>query len=116
VARDPLRLDGRMIDFDRGEEYPSREIVERLLAWTRRPARRARLEPPLPERNGAQRQRAMIEAGASMRGGLRAAGARDARDLRRGGSSMSTGEDAGAQRDELRAAWEEQLRLLTAPT
>jgi carboxylate-amine ligase len=62
-------LDGRMIDFVRGEEYPSTEIVERLLAWTA-PARAAfglEVEPALGEPNGAQRQRAMIEAGASIR-------------------------------------------------
>jgi carboxylate-amine ligase len=62
-------LDGRMIDFARGEEYPSAEIVERLLAWTA-PARAAfglEVEPALGEPNGAQRQRAMIEAGASIR-------------------------------------------------
>jgi glutamate---cysteine ligase / carboxylate-amine ligase len=62
-------LDGRMIDFARGEEYPSTEIVERLLAWSA-PARAAfglELEQTPGEPNGAQRQRAMIEAGASMR-------------------------------------------------
>jgi carboxylate-amine ligase len=62
-------LDGRMIDFDRGEEYASAEIVERLLAWSA-PARESfGLEPaPAPfELNGAQRQRAMVAAGASMR-------------------------------------------------
>jgi carboxylate-amine ligase len=61
-------LDGRMIDFETGEEYPSVEIVERLLAWSA-PARSSyglALEPPSGEPNGAQRQRAMIEAGASM--------------------------------------------------
>jgi len=62
-------LDGSMIDFERGVEYPSSEIVERLLEWTA-PARAAlaiELEHPLGVPNGAQRQRAMIEAGASMR-------------------------------------------------
>ena len=62
-------LDGKMIDFARGEEYPSSEIIERLLAWSA-PARAAfglELETSLGEPNGAQRQRAMIEAGASMR-------------------------------------------------
>ena len=62
-------LDGRMIDFDRGEEYESAEIVERLLAWSA-PARESfGIEPaPAPfELNGAQRQRAMVAAGASMR-------------------------------------------------
>jgi carboxylate-amine ligase len=62
-------LDGSMIDFDRGEEYPSSEIVERLLAWSA-PARAAfgiDVEPALGVPNGAQRQRAMIESGAMMR-------------------------------------------------
>jgi carboxylate-amine ligase len=62
-------LDGRMIDFDRGEEYPSAEIVERLLAWSA-PARESFGIDPAPapfELNGAQRQRAMVAAGASMR-------------------------------------------------
>ncbi len=62
-------LDGRMIDFVRGEEYPSVEIVERLLEWSA-PARDAfklELEPFPAAPNGAQRQRAMIEAGATMR-------------------------------------------------
>jgi glutamate---cysteine ligase / carboxylate-amine ligase len=62
-------LDGRMIDFDVAAEYPSSEIVERLGAWTA-PAReqlRIELDGALATPNGAQRQRAMIEAGASMR-------------------------------------------------
>jgi carboxylate-amine ligase len=62
-------LDGRMIDFARGEEYPSAEIVERLLAWSA-PARESfGIEPASApfELNGAQRQRAMVAAGASMR-------------------------------------------------
>jgi glutamate---cysteine ligase / carboxylate-amine ligase len=59
-------LDGRMIDFATAEEYPSRSAIDRLLGWTA-PARAAigGVEPVFPERNGAQRQRAMIEAGAS---------------------------------------------------
>jgi carboxylate-amine ligase len=71
-------LDGRMIacsaeaDLAFGEEYPSAQISERLLAWTA-PARaelevnrRGAGELLLPERNGSQRQRAMIECGASI--------------------------------------------------
>jgi glutamate---cysteine ligase / carboxylate-amine ligase len=59
-------LDGRMIDFSTGEEYPARGAIDRLLEWTE-PARAeiGGAEPAFPERNGAQRQRAMIEAGAS---------------------------------------------------
>ena len=62
-------LDGRMIDFATGEEYPSVEIVERLLASSApaRAAHRLELEPACGEPNGAQRQRAMIDAGVSMR-------------------------------------------------
>ncbi len=61
-------LDGRMIDFETGEEYPSAEIAERLFAWSApgRASYRLELEPPSGEPNGAQRQRAMIEAGASL--------------------------------------------------
>jgi carboxylate-amine ligase len=60
-------LDGRMIDLDRGEEFPAAAAVDRLLAWTA-PARAAMggVEPALPEQNGAQRQRAALAAGASM--------------------------------------------------
>ena len=61
-------LDGRMIDFTRGAEYPSGEILERLLEWTA-PARAMlgiELEATPGAQNGAQRQRAMIEAGATM--------------------------------------------------
>jgi glutamate---cysteine ligase / carboxylate-amine ligase len=62
-------LDGAMIDFDAAAEYPSSEIVERLAAWTA-PARELlgiELGGALAAPNGAQRQRAMIESGASMR-------------------------------------------------
>ncbi len=58
-------LDGEVIDLDRGEEYPARAIVERLLAWTAPVRAELGVEPTFPERNGAQRQRRMIEAGAS---------------------------------------------------
>jgi carboxylate-amine ligase len=59
-------LDGRMIDLERDEEYPSAQIAERLLAWTAPLRAELDLDPALPERNGSQRQRAMIEAGASI--------------------------------------------------
>jgi carboxylate-amine ligase len=59
-------LDGRMIDLARGDEYPSAQIAERLLAWTAPVRSELDLEPQIAERNSAQRQRAMIEAGAGM--------------------------------------------------
>ncbi len=59
-------MDGEMIDLDRGELFPAAAIPERLLAWTA-PARSALgLDPSLPERNGAQRQRDALASGASM--------------------------------------------------
>ncbi len=58
-------LDGRMVDIERAEEYPSAAIVERLGAWTEPIRAELGVELVFPERNGAQRQRRMIEAGAS---------------------------------------------------
>jgi len=53
-------LDGRLLDLDaeRIEEYPANEALDRLKAWTGS-------DVSLPELNGAQRQRRMIEVGAS---------------------------------------------------
>ncbi len=58
-------LDGKMVDLERAEEYPATEIVERLATWTEPVRAELAIELAFPERNGAQRQRAMIEAGAS---------------------------------------------------
>jgi carboxylate-amine ligase len=58
-------LDGRLIDLERAEEYPAREAIERLLAWTAPVRAELAIEPAFPERNGAQRQRQMIDAGAT---------------------------------------------------
>ncbi len=58
-------LDGRLIDLDRAEEYPARAAIERLAGWTAPVRGELGIELCFPERNGAQRQRAMIEAGAS---------------------------------------------------
>jgi glutamate---cysteine ligase / carboxylate-amine ligase len=58
-------LDGRLIDLARGEEYPAREAIERLLAWTGPMRAELAIDPAFPERNGAQRQRQLIEAGAA---------------------------------------------------
>jgi carboxylate-amine ligase len=58
-------LDGRLIDLERGEEYPARAAIERLCAWTAPVRSELGIEPVFPERNGAQRQRRMIEAGAT---------------------------------------------------
>ena len=59
-------LDGRMIDFGRGEEVPTRAAVERLVEWTAPARDELGLEVALPERNGAQRARAALAEGASI--------------------------------------------------
>jgi glutamate---cysteine ligase / carboxylate-amine ligase len=53
-------LDGRLLDLEgpRVEEFPAAEALDRLRAWSG-------VDAVLPELNGAQRQRRMIEAGAS---------------------------------------------------
>jgi glutamate---cysteine ligase / carboxylate-amine ligase len=58
-------LDGKLLDLARGEEYPAREAIERLAAWSAPIRSELGIELAFPERNGAQRQRQMIEAGAS---------------------------------------------------
>jgi glutamate---cysteine ligase / carboxylate-amine ligase len=58
-------LDGRLIDLERGEEYPAREVIDRLAGWTSPVRTQLGIDPAFPERNGAQRQRRMIEAGAT---------------------------------------------------
>jgi glutamate---cysteine ligase / carboxylate-amine ligase len=59
-------LDGRFIDLDRAVEIPARAAIESLLAWTAPARAEHAIEPALPERNGAQRQRAAFEGGADL--------------------------------------------------
>ncbi|HYX78734.1 MAG TPA: glutamate--cysteine ligase, partial [Solirubrobacterales bacterium] len=59
-------MDGKMIDFERGEEVPTRAEIERILEWTA-PAREALgLDASIQEPNGAQRARRELEAGTSI--------------------------------------------------
>jgi carboxylate-amine ligase len=59
-------LDGRMIDLERGEQFPSAALPDRLLAWTAPARGLLGIDPALPGRNGAQRQRDAFAAGASI--------------------------------------------------
>jgi carboxylate-amine ligase len=59
-------LDGKMIDFEAQTEYPTAEALDRLLAWTEPVRGEHGLEVVLPDRNGAQRQRALIAEGVPM--------------------------------------------------
>jgi carboxylate-amine ligase len=58
-------LDGRLIDLAGAREYPAREAIERLAAWTAPVRAELGIEPSFPEQNGAQRQRRMLQAGVS---------------------------------------------------
>ncbi len=58
-------LDGRLIDLPSAQEHPAREAIERLAEWTEPMRTELGIELAFPERNGAQRQRRLIEAGAT---------------------------------------------------
>jgi carboxylate-amine ligase len=59
-------LDGRLIDLERAEERPAAAEVERLLEWTAPACAELGLEVALAKRNGAQRQRRLLDSGTSM--------------------------------------------------
>jgi glutamate---cysteine ligase / carboxylate-amine ligase len=59
-------LDGPLIDLERAVEFPGASALERLLAWTAPMRAELGLDVALPELNGAQRQRRMIDAGAGI--------------------------------------------------
>jgi glutamate---cysteine ligase / carboxylate-amine ligase len=59
-------LDGKLIDLARAEEQPAAEAVERLLAWTAPTRTELGIDVALPDLNGAQRQRRLLESGASI--------------------------------------------------
>jgi carboxylate-amine ligase len=56
-------MDGELIDLDTARILPARAAVERLLEWTAPVRAEIGVSPQLPERNGAQRQRAALAAG-----------------------------------------------------
>jgi glutamate---cysteine ligase / carboxylate-amine ligase len=59
-------MSGRMIDFRRGEEVEARAALEALLAWAEPARSQLGIEARLPERNGAQRAREAVAAGAAI--------------------------------------------------
>jgi carboxylate-amine ligase len=59
-------MDGKLIDFTRGEEQSAQEAVADLLTWTAPMRAELGIDPQLPALNGAQRQRRAIAAGAPM--------------------------------------------------
>ena len=60
-------LDGNLLDLERLEPYAAAGAVERLLEWTAPVRRELGIDVMLPQLNGSQRQRRMIESGMEMR-------------------------------------------------
>jgi carboxylate-amine ligase len=59
-------LDGKLIDLDRAEERPAAAEVERLLEWTAPACAELGIDVVLPDLNGSQRQRRLLDAGTSI--------------------------------------------------
>ncbi len=59
-------MDGRLIDFRRGEEVEARAVLDGLLGWTEPARAQLGIEVRLPERNGAQRAREAFDAGVAI--------------------------------------------------
>jgi glutamate---cysteine ligase / carboxylate-amine ligase len=57
---------GRMIDFRRGVEVETRQMLESVLDWSEPARSRLGIEVQLPDRNGAQRAREALDAGISI--------------------------------------------------
>lgn len=57
---------GRMIDFRAGEEIETRALVDRVLAWTEPARAQLGIDVALADRNGAERAREAMGAGASL--------------------------------------------------
>jgi glutamate---cysteine ligase / carboxylate-amine ligase len=59
-------LEGKMIDFARRAEIPTRAAIERLVAWTGPARSLLGIDAPIPEANGAERAYAALAAGAEV--------------------------------------------------
>lgn len=59
-------LDGKLIDLEEETVFPSAAALERLLRWTEPMRAELGLDVSLPERNGAQRQRDMLQSGLAL--------------------------------------------------
>jgi len=59
-------LDGELLDLQRLEPYPAAAAFERLMRWTAPVRQELGIEIALPSRNGAQRQRRLLEAGTGL--------------------------------------------------
>jgi carboxylate-amine ligase len=57
---------GRMVDFRRGVELPTRALLEEVLVWTEPARAQLGLDLALPEKNGAERAREALDSGVSI--------------------------------------------------
>jgi glutamate---cysteine ligase / carboxylate-amine ligase len=57
---------GRMIDWRRGQEVPTRSLLEQVMVWTEPARTQLGIDVTLPERNGAQRGREALDSGVSI--------------------------------------------------
>jgi len=57
---------GRMVDFRRGVELPTRSVLEEVLVWTEPARSQLGLDLALPERNGAELAREALDSGLSI--------------------------------------------------
>jgi len=57
---------GRMVDWRRGEEVPTRSLLEQAVVWTEPARTELGIDLALPERNGAQRAREALDEGISI--------------------------------------------------
>jgi len=57
---------GRMIDWRRGVEVPTRSLLEQVVVWTEPARTQLGIDLALPERNGAQRAREALDSGVSI--------------------------------------------------
>ena len=66
-------MDGEIVDFRCGEVFEARQALERILEWCAPAREQLGLDLTLPDRNGAQRWRAMLERGLTIEEIYRAA-------------------------------------------
>jgi carboxylate-amine ligase len=57
---------GRMVDWRRGEEVPTRSLLDQVVVWTEPARTQLGIDLALPERNGAQRAREALDGGISI--------------------------------------------------
>ena len=60
-------LDGELLDLDTGQPYPAAAVRDRLLEWTAPVRAELGIDVALPQHNGAQRQRRMLQSGMDVR-------------------------------------------------